>query len=107
MYVVTVKVSVLPEYREEFIAATLENARNTVHEPLNLRFDVLQEIDDQNRFTLVEAYRNESGMEAHKATAHYNTWRETVEKMMAEKRIGTKHMSLFPETEECWATVRE
>ncbi len=104
MFVVCIYVHVKPENREDFIAATLENARNTVQEPGNLRFDVNQQADDPNRFTLYEVYNSEEGMKAHKETAHYAKWRETVADWMAEPRSGVGHESLFPETEEAWAT---
>ena len=69
MYVVCIHVHVKPEHREEFIRASLENARSTIQEPGNLRFDVLEQADDPNRFLLYEVYRDAAGMEAHKATA--------------------------------------
>ena len=106
MYVVCVHVHVKPENREEFIRASLENASNTVNEPGNLRFDVLQQADDPNRFMLYEVYRDSSAMDAHKETAHYATWRDTVADWMAEPRQGVKHESLFPEAAEQWATVK-
>ena len=103
MYVVCVHVHVKPEHREEFIRQTLENARHTVQEPGNLRFDVIQRIDDPNRFMLYEVYRDEAGMEAHKQTAHYARWRDAVGPWMAEPRQGVKHVPLFPEEESGWA----
>jgi autoinducer 2-degrading protein len=106
MYVVCVHVHVKPDDREDFIQATLENARNTVHEPGNLRFDVLQQADDPNRFVLYEAYCDEAGAAAHKDTPHYAAWRDAVAPWMAEPRHGVKHTSLFPESEGEWATVR-
>lgn len=96
MYVVTVRITVVPEQVSAFIAATLKNAEATRHEPDNLRFDVLQRSDDPHAFTLYEVYRDEAGFKAHQQTAHYLTWRETVASMMAAPRIGEKHHSLFP-----------
>jgi autoinducer 2-degrading protein len=104
MYVVCVHVHVKPEGREDFIQATLENARNTVQEPGALRFDVLQQTDDPDRFVLYEAYRDEAGAAAHKDTPHYAKWRDAVAPWMAEPRQGVKHTSLFPETAQQWAT---
>jgi autoinducer 2-degrading protein len=106
MFVVCVHVHVKPENVEQFIEATLQNARSTVEEPGALRFDVLQQIDDPNRFVLYEAYRDEAGAKAHKETAHYAKWRETVEPWMAEPRRGVQHQSHFPETDGQWATRR-
>jgi autoinducer 2-degrading protein len=104
MIAVCVYVHVKPESREAFIEASLENARNTILEPGNLRFDVIQQVDDPNRFLLYEVYCDEAGMKAHKETAHYARWRDAVAPWMAEERRGVRHLSLFPETEEQWAT---
>jgi (4S)-4-hydroxy-5-phosphonooxypentane-2,3-dione isomerase len=100
MYIVNVHVHVRPEHREGFIAATLDNARNTVQEPGNLRFDVLEQADDPDRFVIYEVYRDEAGMTAHKATAHYARWAAAVNPWMAENRRGVKYEPLFPEKPE-------
>ena len=104
MFVVCIHVHVKPENRDDFIAATLENARNTVQEPGNLRFDVNQQCDDPNHFVLYEVYNDEAGMAAHKQTDHYAAWRAAVEPWMAEPRRGVQHRGLFPENESQWAT---
>lgn len=106
MHVVCVHVHVKRENREEFIQATLANGRATIREPGNLRFDVLQQADDPDRFVLYEAWRDEAGAKAHKDTPHYNTWRETVAGWMAEPRQGVRHEVLFPEEAGQWETVR-
>ena len=102
MYVACIHVHVKPEQRQAFLDATLDNARNTVQEPGNLRFDVHQSLDEPNRFLLYEVYRDEPGMKAHKATAHYARWAEAVAPLMAEPRLGVKYTSCFPEDEQDW-----
>lgn len=102
MFIVCVKIWVKPEYRDSFIEATLENARNTREEKKNLRFDVLQQLDDANNFFLYEVYTDESGMTDHKATSHYQKWAKTVEEMMAKPREGIKYKELFPESQEAF-----
>jgi (4S)-4-hydroxy-5-phosphonooxypentane-2,3-dione isomerase len=104
MLVACVYVHVKSEHREAFIKASLENARNTIQEPGNLRFDVIQQAGDPDRFMLYEVYRDEAAADAHKQTAHYATWRDAVATWMAEPRQGVKHASLFPESEAQWAT---
>ena len=106
MYVVCIHVHVKPEHREDFLRASTDNARHTAAEPGNLRFDVLQQVEDPNRFLLYEAYRDEAGMQAHKETPHYARWRDAVAAWMAEPRQGVKHLGLFPETEEAWKAAR-
>lgn len=97
MLVVHAHVHVKPEAVETFRAATLENARNSVKEPGIARFDVVQQMDDSTRFTLVEAYRTEEDVAAHKATVHYARWRDAVAEMMAEPRTAVKYEGVFPE----------
>ncbi len=95
MYVVVVSVFVKPEFVDQFIEATLDNARNTRKEPGNVRFDVLQTQDDPTRFTLYEAYHVKEGFAQHQATAHYARWKEAVTPWMAQPRVAGKHDSIF------------
>lgn len=83
-------VHVKPECADAFIAATLENQRNSRKEAANVRFDVLRDNGDPNRFILCEVYADEAGAAAHKETAHYQKWRDTVAPMMAEPRSSIK-----------------
>ena len=96
MLVVHVHVHVKPECIEAFRLATLDNARNSVLEPGVARFDVVQQADNPARFTLVEVYRNVEAAAAHKTTAHYARWRDTVADMMAEPRSSMKYNAVFP-----------
>ena len=97
MLVVHVHVHVKPEHVEAFKTATLANARASVREPGIARFDVVQQNDDPTRFVLVEVYRDPAAPAAHKETAHYATWRDTVAAMMAEPRTSVKLTNLFPD----------
>ncbi|MFA5057995.1 MAG: antibiotic biosynthesis monooxygenase [Opitutaceae bacterium] len=97
MLVIHVHVQVRPECVEAFKAATLANARASVREPGVARFDIAQQGDDPTRFVLVEAYRTPAAPVAHKETAHYQGWRDTVAPMMAEPRTSTKYTSVFPD----------
>ena len=95
MYVVSVTVFVKPENVDNFIQATLDNARNTRQEPNNVRFDVSQCVAEPTRFLLYEVYRTADDFASHQQTAHYLRWRETVADWMAEPRQGIKHSSVF------------
>jgi len=96
MLVVHVHVYVKPGSVDAFKAATLDNARQSIHEPGIARFDVAQQADDPTRFVLIEAYRTPAAPAAHKETAHYQLWRDTVAPMMAEPRTSVKYANLFP-----------
>jgi len=96
MLIVHVFVHVKPEYVEAFKAASIENARHSIQEPGIARFDVIQQHDDPTRFVLVEVYRSDTAPAAHKETAHYQKWRDTVTDMMAEPRSSVKYANVFP-----------
>lgn len=97
MHIAIVYVKVKPECVDAFLAATLENARNSVLEPGVARFDVMREEGAPNAFVLYEAYRNAEAPARHKETAHYLKWRDAVAPMMAEPRRGVKYEGLFPD----------
>ena len=97
MIVTIVHVEVRPEHVEEFIRATTENHHESVNEPGNLRFDVLRNDAVPNRFVLYEAYENDTLAAAHKNTAHYLKWRETVAPWMASPREGIRHTAIVPD----------
>jgi len=96
MQVTCVHVHVKPEAVAAFIAACRENHEQSVREPGNRRFDVLQDAADPTRFLLYEAYATAEAAAAHKNTAHYLRWRDAVAGMMAEPRRGVSYHGLFP-----------
>ena len=96
MLIVHVFVHVKADSVDAFIAATLENARNSYQERGIVRFDVVQQDDDKTQFLLIEIYRDAEAPARHKETAHYATWRDTVASMMAEPRRSVKYHEVFP-----------
>ena len=105
MLIVHVFVHVKPDQIDAFCEATLVNAKASLEEPGVARFDVIQERERPERFVLVEVYRTPDDPAKHKETAHYATWRDTVEPMMAEKRQSIKYENAFPEDSR-WDTPR-
>jgi quinol monooxygenase YgiN len=96
MLIVHVHVQVKPGAIAAFQAATVANASASLLEPGIARFDVAQQSDDPTRFVLVEVYRTPESAVAHKETAHYATWRDTVAPLMAAPRTSVKFTSIFP-----------
>ncbi|MEN6385826.1 MAG: antibiotic biosynthesis monooxygenase [Phycisphaerales bacterium] len=97
MFVLHINVKVKHEFIEEFKQICIDNAKNSVKESKIRRFDFLQQADDPTRFLLVEAYDDESGIEAHKKTAHYNKWRAEAERMVDGERMRTKFTPIWPD----------
>jgi autoinducer 2-degrading protein len=96
MLIVQVHVHVKPECIDAFKAVTLENAAASLREPGIARFDLMQQLDDPTRFSLVEVYRTSDAPAAHKETAHYALWRDTVASMMASPRSSTRYTDVSP-----------
>lgn len=94
MLIVHVNVHVTDDVVDAFIEASRANAAASLGEPGVARFDVVQALDDPTRFVLVEAYRSEEAAAAHKETAHYATWRDTVAAMMAEPRSSVRFRAI-------------
>jgi (4S)-4-hydroxy-5-phosphonooxypentane-2,3-dione isomerase len=102
MIATLVHVQVKADLLDDFIAATEMNQKESVKEPGNLRFDILQDVSDPTRFTFYEAYESEEAAAAHKETPHYNAWRTAVEPAMASPREGIRYTILFPKDRLAW-----
>jgi quinol monooxygenase YgiN len=96
MLIVIVNVQVIESGVGAFIQATLENARASLREPGIARFDVIQREDDPTHFALIEVYRSADAPAAHKESAHYAKWRDTVAPLMAAPRTSQKYTNLAP-----------
>jgi (4S)-4-hydroxy-5-phosphonooxypentane-2,3-dione isomerase len=95
MYVVCVTILVKPEFVEQFVAASHDNASHTRKEPGNVRFDFLRSEEETNRFFLYEVYQSKEDFAKHQQTAHYARWKATVADWMAQPRQGVRYLPLF------------
>lgn len=97
MHIVLVHVHVKKDAVEAFKYASLANANASRLEAGLLRFDVIQQADDPERFTLVEVYRTPDDQLKHRETGHYAAWRDSVAEMMAEPRQAVKYVNVTPD----------
>lgn len=88
MIATIVHVHVKTDCIDAFRSASIANHESSIREVGNGRFDVLQSESDPCYFVLYEAYESKEQAAAHKDTAHYKLWRDTVADMMAEPRKG-------------------
>jgi len=102
MIVTCVYVHVKPDAVDGFIYATIANHQESVREPGNLRFDLIQQSDDPCRFMIYEAYESEESAAYHKTTIHYLKWRDAVKDYMAEPRQGVKYNIIEPNDRTRW-----
>jgi quinol monooxygenase YgiN len=97
MFALVVPLKVKPEMREKFLAAAQDDSICSVRDEAGcLRFDVLQDNTDPNRFVFYEVYLDENAVKAHQASAHYARWRAVAAEVLAEPTSATRCTTLFP-----------
>jgi len=84
VFALWVTVQVLPDKREEFLAAITQAAASALRdEPGCLAFDVLELDAEQHRFGLYEKYRDEAAWaEEHRSSAHFLAWRVVADRVL-------------------------
>jgi len=97
MLILIVDIHIKADRVEAFREATMENGRNSRMEPGVARFDFLQQTDDPAHFVLVEVYRTQAAIAAHKETAHYHAWLAAVDDMFAEPRTRALYTNVSPD----------
>ena len=92
MVILHVTVQVKPEHVREFFEAVRHDAEHSERdEPGCLRFDVVQDRDDTNRFYYYEVYKDEAALEAHRQSPHFKLYAEKTQSWLAappERRFG-------------------
>lgn len=84
MIVLHVTIQVKPEHVADFLEVVRHDAEHSEKdEPGCLRFDVLQDRDDPNRFYFYEVYRDEAALEAHRQTPHFKLYFEKSQPLLA------------------------
>lgn len=97
-----VHIWVKPEMLDPFLAATVENHRETIREKGNVRFDVLRDEADQTKFVLYEVFESDDAIALHKTLPHYLKWRNLVADMMTRPREGVRHVVIEPSDRAEW-----
>jgi len=76
---VLVSVEIKPDRLDDFFKAMEDDAtksRDKALDPGCLRFDLLRDRDDPNKFFFYECYGDDGAAAHHKTTAHYKSWAE-------------------------------
>ena len=93
MFILHVTLDAKPEHAADFLELLrYDAAHSETDEPGCLRFDVIQDRDEANRFYLYEVYRDEAAFEAHRQTPHFKHYLEKSQPWLAappQRRFGT------------------
>jgi quinol monooxygenase YgiN len=97
-----VKVRIKPELRDEFLKAIEVDALGSEQdEPGCARFNVLQDMEDENVYYFYEVYKDEAAVLAHRAAPHYAVWKAAAHTLDAPiERIDTR--AVFPANRDYW-----
>ena len=87
--------------REKMTTETRRNARESIMELENARFDALRK---DNQFVLVEIFKGKEALSEHKNEPHYKNWNKNVESLMLKPRAKRSYTPVFP-TNEDWNRV--
>jgi autoinducer 2-degrading protein len=102
MLAMLVKVRVKPDARERFLKAIEVDALGSERdEPGCMRFNVLQDAQDQDVYYFYEVYRDEAALEAHRAAPHYAVWRAAADTLDGSPE-ATRCQTVFPAAVGYW-----
>jgi autoinducer 2-degrading protein len=97
VFALWVSIKVKPDKREQFLAAIEDDSICSVRdEPGCLRFDVLQDRNDPDKYYFYEVYKDEAAFQAHTETPHLKRWRAAAEECLTEPSVGTRTNTVFP-----------
>lgn len=96
MYILFVQVDVKPEHREAWLPEIHAHAhRALTNEPGTLRFDLIEDETDANRFYFYEAYKDRAAFDAHATGASMPIYRAATQGMTNATSV-VRGSSFFP-----------
>ena len=101
-----IKVRIKPEMRKRFLEAIEVDALGSERdEPGCLRFNVLQDTQDENLYYFFEVYKDEAAVEAHRAAPHYAVWSAARAEAVDGQVEAIHTQSVFPADRAYWGKV--
>lgn len=96
------KMRIKPECRQEFLdAIEVDAIASERDEPGCARFNVLQDMEDENVYYFYEVYRDQEAVEAHRTYPHYQVWKAARHVLDGPvERCETR--AVFPADEKYW-----
>ena len=102
MIIMVVEVHIKPEARDRFLAVIRDDAMHSeADEPGCLRFDVLQDEEDPDRFYYYEVYRDEAARAAHRETPHYRRYADQIGQLTDQETVRHLTRNVVP-ADQAW-----
>ena len=97
MIALIVEINIKPGFKDQFMASMLGDARGSNNdEPGCLRFDVLQDNEDENKIHLFEVYEDDAAVDAHRNAPHFIKWREECADWFATENVRKIATPVYP-----------
>ncbi len=93
--VTVIHIDAMPQFTESAATLLFGFRNDSLREAGSKQFEVLQEIDHPNHFTLVEAWRSEKDYEAHNITVQTRHFREQLQPMLGSPFDERIHRELI------------
>ena len=105
MLAIWVKVRVKPDQKKRFLEAIEVDALGSERDEAGcLRFNVLQDEQDENTYYFSEVYKDQAALEAHRAAPHYAVWRAAADSLDGPT-AATRCKPVFPAARPYWGKV--
>src|SRR5437763_46062 len=103
MLAMIISVRIKPDQRQVFLEAIEDDAICSERdEPGCLRFNVLQDQADENRFHLYEVYRDQQAFDAHREAPHYKRFSAVAAEALAAPVNAARTNTVFPRDGSYW-----
>jgi autoinducer 2-degrading protein len=90
MYVVIVPIQIEQGHRDEFLEALMVDAKGANNdEPCCLRFDAVEDADDDHRNSLYEVYKDDAAFQDHLKAPHFQVFKAAADKWRVEGIQGS------------------
>ena len=107
MYILMVRLKVKEDRIDDFIAASIGDARGSVlNEPGCRRFDIIQAADDPTSFAFCEVYNDEDAFAAPTTYPHFKEWDAAVKGMFDGDPEVSFCKPVFPRGDANWDSHR-
>ena len=106
MLAIWVKARIKAGERQRFLTAIEVDALGSEgDEPGCLRFNVLQDAQDENVYYFYEVYEDQAALEKHRTMPHYATWRAVADTVDGPTE-PTRCKTVFPSAPDYWKTTK-
>lgn len=99
---VHVKATVNPSSELPFFALASQASRSLLLQPGVLRYDILRNNEDKQKFLMIKVFKDVSDLDAHKTTSFYTDYTREAEPLMQEPRQTARYNTLFPTQSSGW-----